>query len=160
MIIIGIDPGIATTGFGVIKIIADEKKILDCGVITTDKSLSHSARLNILFNDVSQIIKTFQPDAAAVEKLFFASNVTTAMNVGEARGVVLLALEQASLSVSEFTPLQVKQSVTGYGKATKRQVQEMVKVQLKLTDIPKPDDAADALAVALTFVANNKTAPR
>jgi crossover junction endodeoxyribonuclease RuvC len=159
MIIIGIDPGIATTGFGVICLEKGACSLVDCGVITTDKDLAHDKRLAILYEDLQGLIRKHKPHEIAVEKLFFSSNVTTAMTVGEARGVVLLAGNQAGLILAEYTPLQVKQGITGYGKATKRQVQEMVRVRLKLPVLPKPDDAADALAVALTHAAHNKTAP-
>lgn len=156
MIILGIDPGTATTGFGLIRRDGSVRELIDCGVITTHKDTPHAQRLAELFSDLVGLLQKYSPDVAAVEKLFFAANVTTAMTVGEARGVVLLALEQAGVSIAEYTPLQVKQGITGYGKATKRQVQEMVKLQLKLAVIPKPDDAADALAIALTHAAHEK----
>ncbi len=152
MIIFGIDPGIATTGFGVIGLENGICARVDSGVITTHKDLSHSERLTILYGDLKELITKYQPEQAAVERLFFSTNVTTAMTVGEARGVVLLVLQQAKIPIFEYTPLQVKQGITGYGKATKRQVQEMVKARLKLNAIPRPDDAADALAIALTHL--------
>lgn len=156
MILLGIDPGTATTGFGVIEAMPGTRRLIDCGVITTDKSLTDSERLAILYDDLSAVIAQHQPEAAAVEKLFFATNVTTAMTVSQARGVILLALVQAKLNIQEYTPLQIKQAVTGYGQAKKAQMQELVKMQLSLTSIPKPDDAADAVAVALTLAAHLK----
>lgn len=156
MIILGIDPGIATTGFGVITYEKGVCTLVDCGVITTDKDLTHSERLAILYEDLTELVKKHQPQQVAVEKLFFSTNVTTAMTVGEARGVALLVLQQGGVPISEYTPLQVKQGITGYGKATKKQVQEMVKTRLKLNTIPRPDDAADALAIALTHSAHSK----
>lgn len=149
MKILGIDPGTATTGFGVIEKNKGKLTMIDCGVISTHKDLPMPERLSILFDDVQELIKHHGPDAVAVEQLFFARNVTTALTVGQARGIVLLAAQRAKLPISEFTPLQVKQSVTGYGQATKKQVQEMVKRILDLKAIPKPDDAADALAIAI-----------
>ncbi|QQS26854.1 crossover junction endodeoxyribonuclease RuvC [bacterium] len=157
MIILGIDPGIATTGFGVIRHEKGINKLVDCGVITTHKDLTHAQRLAVLYDDLQGLMQKHQPQEVAVEKLFFSTNVTTAMTVGEARGVVLLVLQQAGVAIFEYTPLQVKQGIAGYGKATKRQVQEMVKVRLKLSAIPKPDDAADALAIALMHTGHIKT---
>jgi crossover junction endodeoxyribonuclease RuvC len=156
MIILGIDPGIATTGFGVIAIEKGLCTLVDCGVITTHKDLTHAERLVIVYEDLQVLVAKHQPQEVAVEKLFFSTNVTTAMTVGEARGVTLLALQQAHVPIYEYTPLQVKQGITGYGKATKKQVQEMVKNRLKLNTIPRPDDAADALAIALTHSAHSK----
>lgn len=156
MKILGIDPGTATTGFGVIEKIKGKFNTIDYGVISTPKDLPMSNRLLIVFNDLEELIAKHQPDTIAVEQLFFAKNVTTAISVGQARGVVLLAAQKADLSLKEFTPLQVKQSVTGYGQASKKQVQLMVQKILKLKDIPKPDDAADALAIAICASANSK----
>lgn len=147
--ILGIDPGTATTGFGVIEISGGKKTALDFGVISTHKDLPMPDRLAEIYQDVSQLIKRHQPDHMVIEQLFFATNSKTAISVGQARGVVLLTAAQAGLEISEFTPLQVKQIITGYGQATKRQIQEMVKILLGLEHIPKPDDAADALAIAL-----------
>lgn len=150
MRIIGIDPGTGITGFGVIEIKNHKVKMLGAGVIRTDAHTPLEERLEIIFNDITDLIKEFSPQEIAVEKLFFAQNVTTAISVAHARGVVVLAGQQAGLKLAEYTPLQIKQAVTGYGKATKAQIQEMVRVMLELKTIPKPDDAADALAVALT----------
>ena len=154
MKILGIDPGTATTGFGLISKTGAKLTLSDCGVISTPKTLDMPKRLTILFDDLTEIIKHHQPDAVAVEKLFFTSNITTAMSVSQARGIILLVAAQQNIPVAEYTPLQVKMSATGYGKATKKQVQEMVKKILKLNTTPKPDDAADALAIAICHSAN------
>ena len=149
MIILGIDPGTATTGFGVIEVDGHTRRAIDYGVISTDKSLDHAERLAILYKDLRHILTAHAPTIAGVEKLYFSTNVTTAMKVGEARGEVLLALQQAGVAIHEFTPLQIKQATTGYGQAKKPQMQQMVQRLLGLDSIPKPDDAADALAIAL-----------
>jgi crossover junction endodeoxyribonuclease RuvC len=145
-----IDPGTATTGFGVIDKQGSKIKFVAAGVITTPATAPMLQRLDTIYQEIKQVIAEYKPDAMAVELLFFATNVTTAFTVGQARGVILLAAGQAGLEVSEYTPLQVKQAVTGYGRADKKQIQEMVKVLLKLPEIPKPDDAADGLAIAIT----------
>lgn len=150
MRIIGIDPGTGITGFGVIELTNRKPKMLGAGVIRTDAHTPLEERLEIIYADVADLIKEFEPQQIAVEKLFFAQNVTTAISVAHARGVVLLAGQQAKLKLYEYTPLQIKQAMTGYGRATKSQIQEMVRIMLELKTIPKPDDAADALAVALT----------
>ena len=149
MKILGIDPGTATTGFGVVEKNSGKLNAIDYGVISTSKKLPMHLRLNIIFQDLTELIKHHQPDVIAVEKLFFVKNITTGISVGQARGVVLLTAAQADLDLHEYTPLQVKQSVTGYGQAKKRQVQEMVQKILKLDVLPTPDDAADALAIAI-----------
>jgi crossover junction endodeoxyribonuclease RuvC len=149
MKILGIDPGTATTGFGLIEKSGSILVKLDAGVIYTPKTEYMQNRLKILYDDLSQLIKTHQPDCMAVEKLFFTNNITTAMSVSQARGIALLVAAQNEIKLAEYTPLQVKMSVTGYGQAEKRQIQEMVKKILKLSVIPKPDDAADALAIAI-----------
>ncbi len=152
MIYLGIDPGTATTGFGVIKKMNNAKQeyeILDFGVIETHKTDSDAKRLEILFEDISAVIKKYKPKFVGIEKLFFTKNQTTAMTVSQARGVTLLACSQSKLQILEFTPLQVKSTLCGYGKADKKQVQKMVQQTFKLKHIPKPDDAADALAIAL-----------
>ncbi|MDQ5969872.1 MAG: crossover junction endodeoxyribonuclease RuvC [Patescibacteria group bacterium] len=151
MRILGIDPGTGIVGFGVIDSSSSAKKMIDAGVIRTPAHQPTQGRLLTIYNEISEIIKLNKPDVMVVEQLFFARNVTTAMSVSQARGVILLAGEQAGLRLIEFTPLQIKQALTGYGKADKKQVQEMVKLQLKLTEVPKPDDCADALAAALTY---------
>ncbi len=149
MKILGIDPGTATTGFGIVFKENGRLTAIDYGVVSTAKELDMSNRLLIIFQDIEELIAKHNPDVVAVEQLFFARNVTTAITVGQARGVVLLAAQKADLKLVEYTPLQVKQSVTGYGQATKRQVQSMVQKILKLNVLPKPDDAADALAIAI-----------
>lgn len=150
MIILGIDPGTATTGFALIRKLKNNSfEILDFGVIKTKKTLSDSARLLELQKDLQKIISKHKPDIAGVEKLFFETNVTTAMTVSQARGVVLLTLEKNKILLHEFTPLQVKSIICGYGKAEKRQVQLMVQKTFGLKNLPKPDDAADALGIAL-----------
>jgi crossover junction endodeoxyribonuclease RuvC len=155
MKILGIDPGTATTGFGLITKEGPKLTKIDCGVISTSKDLEMPKRLSILFDDLQEIIQTHKPDVVVVEKLFFTNNITTAMTVSQARGIVLLVASQNNIPTAEYTPLQVKMAATGYGKATKKQVQEMVKKILKLSVIPKPDDAADALAIAICHSSNN-----
>lgn len=150
MVVLGIDPGTASLGWGIIKRTKEVAyKVEAYGCIKTDKSNLFSRRLEEIHRELSKIIKKYEPDIAAVEQLFFAKNVKTAISVGEARGVAILAAAQANLAVAEYTPLQVKQSLVGYGRAEKKQMQKMLKVLLGLEDIPKPDDAADALAIAL-----------
>lgn len=150
MKILGIDPGTATTGFGVIEKKGPKLKFIDAGVISTPADMEMPKRLSEIYAGLQELIDHHKPNCVAVELLYFATNVTTAITVGQARGVVLLAASEASLSVGEYTPLQVKQAVTGYGKADKKQIQEMVKMILGLDGIPKPDDAADGLAIAIT----------
>lgn len=150
MRILGIDPGTGILGFGVIDVNrAGKATLVDGGVIKTPPNQVDSIRLLTIYSELSEIIASVQPEIIAVEKLFFAQNVTTAMSVAQARGVVLLCGEQNSLTLFEYTPLQIKQALTGYGRADKKQIQEMVRVVLALDDIPKPDDCADALAVAI-----------
>jgi crossover junction endodeoxyribonuclease RuvC len=151
--ILGIDPGTATIGYALVRDLPDGSiEALDFGVITTHKDDSTAVRLVQLYERLNQILSVHHPDSAAVEKLFFQKNISTAIAVGQARGVVMLALAQAGLEIGEYTPNEVKQAVTGYGSADKRQVQEMVRILLSLDKIPKPDDAADALAIAITHL--------
>jgi len=150
MKIIGIDPGTGILGFGVIEVIGGKMKLIDAGVIKTPAHTPLDVRLEDIFDNLIEIIADTKPDVMAIEKLFFSQNVTTAMSVSHARGVAMLAGRKGGLSIAEYTPLQIKQSVAGYGKADKRQVQEMVRIQLELMIIPKPDDCADALATAIT----------
>jgi crossover junction endodeoxyribonuclease RuvC len=152
MRILGIDPGTGIVGFGVIEV-GKKTKLVDAGVITTSKELSTEKRLSEIFMELVELIRVNKPKVASVEKLFFAQNVTTAMTVSQARGVILLACELAGLEIFEYTPLQIKMATVGYGRATKKQIQEMVRVQLGLIEVPKPDDCADALAAALTHSA-------
>jgi crossover junction endodeoxyribonuclease RuvC len=149
MFILGIDPGTATTGFGIINHTKTQPELVDFGVIATDKKLSDAERLEILAGDLKEIIKKFKPEAIGVEKLFLTNNQKTVMTVSQARGVVLLVAQQHKLPIFEFTPLQVKSFICGYGKADKKQVQYVVQKTFKLKSVPKPDDAADALAIAL-----------
>ncbi len=153
MIIMGIDPGTAITGFGVIAVDGMQRQFIDCGVISTEKHLTNAERIHIIHDDLTSLIAKYQPVAVGVEQLFFATNAKTAMSVGQARGVILLTIQQAGIAIYEPTPMQVKQAVAGYGGAVKKQIQEMVRLQLNLSVIPRPDDAADALAIALTVAA-------
>lgn len=147
---IGIDPGTGTTGYGVVGITnVGDYALLACGVIRTPPRTAMHLRLRELFNDLRGLIDEFRPQALAVEKLFFGRNVTTAITVGQARGIVLLAAAMAQLDVAEYTPAEVKQAIAGYGNADKRQVQEMVQRILDLPEIPRPDDAADGVAIAV-----------
>lgn len=150
MRIIGIDPGTGILGFGIIEVIKGKPKLIDAGVIRTPVHEDDAIRLMTIYEELTEIIKQTRPDEMAVEKLFFAQNVTTAMTVAQARGVVLLTGMQANLKIAEYTPLQIKQAVTGYGRAEKKQIQEMVRVILGLKTAPQPDDCADALACAIT----------
>ncbi len=150
MRILGIDPGTGILGFGVIEADKGKSQLVDAGVIRTPVKEDDAVRLQTIFEELSDIIAQTKPEHMAVEKLFFAQNVTTAMTVAQARGVVLLAGQQAGLLIQEYTPLQIKQALTGYGRAEKKQIQEMVRVILQLPEIPKPDDCADALAAAIT----------
>ena len=153
MLVLGIDPGLATTGYGIIRVNQqNEYECLAYGIIPTEAGLPDADRLQVLFTAISALIQDHQPDSCAVEKLFFQKNVKTALSVGQARGVVLLSLAQAALPVNEYTPNEVKQSVCGYGNAAKSQVQRMVQTLLHLDELPKPDDAADALAVAICHI--------
>jgi len=154
-IILGIDPGLADTGFGIIKSENGNLKPLVYGSIKTKKGLKLTERLETISKELDKLIKEYQPELAGIEKLFFGRNVTTAISVGQARGVVLLGLATNKIPVIEFTPLQVKQTVTGYGGADKKQIQQMVKTILHLDQIPKPDDAADALAIAIGTASSN-----
>ena len=150
---LGIDPGTATTGFGLVHLERDGSLVaVKYGVILTPKDASAPARLEMLYNDLSELLREYQPNTAAVEKLFFSRNVTTAIAVGQARGVVMLCIQQAGIEPYEYTPNEIKQAVAGYGGAQKKQIQEMVRALLQLESIPKPDDAADALAIAITHL--------
>ncbi|ABR30899.1 Holliday junction resolvase [Thermosipho melanesiensis] len=148
MKIIGIDPGYGILGYGVLEKSGNKISHITHGVITTDKELSMYKRLQVIYEEFLRLLKEYSPDACAIESLFFYKNVKTAIRVGEARGVILLATSQMDLPLYEFTPYQVKNNITGYGHSDKKQVQKMVKMLLNLDKIPRPDDAADALAVA------------
>lgn len=149
MRIIGIDPGTGILGFGVIDAKNGKTILVDAGVITTPAHTPLPDRLEEIYTSLTEIIADTKPTVMAIEKLFFAQNVTTAMSVSHARGVAMLTGKQANLKIEEYTPLQIKQTLTGYGKASKKQVQEMVRLQLGLKEVPKPDDCADALAAAI-----------
>ena len=158
MRVLGIDPGYATIGYGVIDTNGNRHKVVDYGVITTPKNENIAVRLAMIYDSMTEIINKFKPDEIAVEELFFVQNVTTGINVAHARGVILLASVHACGRLNEYTPLQIKQAMTGYGRAEKRQIQEMVKIYLNLPKIPRPDDAADALAIALTHAQTHRLA--
>lgn len=149
MRILGLDPGIAIVGFGVIEAERGAFVHIAHGAIRTEAGLALSRRLEIIYNDLNTLLDSVEPDAVAVEELFFNTNITTGINVAQGRGILLLACRRRGLPIYEYTPLQVKQSVVGYGRAEKKQIMEMVRRMLHLDDIPKPDDAADALAIAL-----------
>ena len=149
MRILGLDPGIATVGFGVVDTEKNRQKLVTCGVITTPAHTPLTSRLDQIYTDLEELIKTYQPDVMAVEELFFNTNITTGISVAQGRGVVLLCAFRSGLRIYEYTPLQVKQAVVGYGRAEKKQVMEMVRRILGLPAAPKPDDAADAVALAL-----------
>jgi len=149
MRILGIDPGTGILGFGIIEARRGKSQLVDAGVIRTPVKEDDAVRLETIFEELTDIIAAAKPEVMSVEKLFFAQNVTTAMTVAQARGVVLLAGRQADLEIFEYTPLQIKQALTGYGRADKKQIQEMVRVILELEEVPKPDDCADALAAAI-----------
>ena len=151
MRVLGIDPGYAIVGWGVLEHAGNRFDPVAFGAVCTEADTPFEGRLQQVYEQVSQIIATHKPDALAIEKLFYQHNQTTVIGVAEARGVILLAAAQAGIPVFEYTPMQVKQAVTGYGKATKKQMQEMTRMLLRLTAVPKPDDTADALALAITF---------
>ena len=156
MRILGIDPGLATVGWGVIDYNQGKAKVVAYGTILTSKNDSFPVRLKTIEEDLKVIINKYKPDEAALEELFFNNNVTTAINVAQARGVIVLTLAKECGKLFEYTPLQIKQALTGYGRAEKHQIQEMTKLLLGLDKIPRPDDAADALAIALTHSQTSK----
>lgn len=149
MKILGIDPGYGITGFGLIEAQRGQYRLLNCGAITTPPNTDFSWRLEVIYNDMTELLMVSQPEAVAIEELFFGQNVTTGIGVAQSRGVILLAIQQAHVPVFQYKPMQVKQAVVGYGNATKHQVQDMTKRLLGLAAMPKPDDAADAVAIAL-----------
>lgn len=149
MRILGIDPGYGTTGFSILEANRCCYQLLRCGVITTPPGMEFPRRLEMIYNDMTVLLSSAKPDALSIEELFFGHNVTTGIGVAHARGVVLLAAAQANVPVFEYKPMQVKQAVVGYGNATKRQVMDMTRRLLKLEKLPRPDDAADAIALAL-----------
>lgn len=149
MRILGIDPGYAILGWGVIDMKGNHFKVVDYGAVTTDAKMEMPDRLKILYNSLMDIIVRYEPEVASIEELFFNTNAKTAILVGQARGVAVLACANSGLEIEEYTPLQIKQALVGYGRAEKKQVQLMVKTILNLKEIPKPDDTADALAAAV-----------
>lgn len=157
MRILGIDPGTGILGFGVIDVVNQKMTMVEAGVIRTPAHTPHDERLEEIFDGIQEVIAATKPDSFSIEKLFFSRNITTAMTVSEARGVAQLAARKAGLPIAEYTPMQIKQSLTGYGKADKKQVQEMVRLQLGLKEVPKPDDCADALAAAITHALMSRT---
>ncbi len=157
MRILGIDPGTGILGFGIIEVDSKNKAhLVDAGVIRTPVKEDDAVRLQTIFDELTDIIMSTKPQVMSVEKLFFAQNITTAMTVSQARGVVLLCAKQAGLDIFEYTPLQIKMALTGYGRADKKQMQEMVRVILELKTVPKPDDCADALAAAICYSMTTK----
>ena len=150
MRILGIDPGYAILGYGILDKIGNRFSVVDYGSILTDADMEMPERLRILYDELKAIIEKYQPEEAAIEELFFNNNAKTAILVGEARGVAVLACAHGNLKISEYTPLQIKQALVGYGRADKKQVQQMVKLLLHMEEVPRPDDAADAIACAIT----------
>ena len=149
MVILGIDPGYAIVGWGVIDYTANRFQVIAFGAVTTEAKTPFNERLETVYDGIQDIINKYKPDALAIEKLFYNTNAKTVIDVAQARGVIVLAVENAGVPIFEYTPLQVKQSIVGYGRAEKQQVQEMTRMFLHLDKIPKPDDAADALALAI-----------
>ena len=148
--ILGIDPGVATVGFGVISALDNgDSKLISCGAITTPAGMALSERLSLIYHDMTELIKKFNPEAIAVEELFFNTNITTGISVAHGRGVILLAGQEQGVPMFEYTPLQIKQAIAGYGRADKKQMMEMVRRLLNLKTVARPDDASDALAVAI-----------
>ncbi len=158
MLVLGVDPGSAITGFGLVREVGSRLEAVDYGCIRTSPAKPIELRLKIIYNEMKELVKKHQPDYFAVEELFFNKNVRTALTVGHARGVIILAGAECGLPVHEYTPLQVKQAVVGYGRADKAQIQFMVKTLLNLPEIPRPDDVADALAIAICHTHFFKTA--
>ncbi|MCD1147048.1 crossover junction endodeoxyribonuclease RuvC [Peptoniphilus sp. KCTC 25270] len=156
MRIIGIDPGIAIVGYGIIDIVGNGFSVVDYGIIETPSTMDELERLKSIYDSMNILIDRYNPQEAAIEELFFNKNIKTAIQVAQARGVELLACMNRGLEVYEYTPLQIKQAVVGYGRAEKKQIQEMVKMLLNLKSIPKPDDAADGLAIAITHAHSRK----
>ncbi|MBO4323442.1 MAG: crossover junction endodeoxyribonuclease RuvC [Clostridia bacterium] len=156
MTVLGIDPGLATMGWGVLNSEKGKFNVIDYGVVTTPKELTLPKRLEVLETGVNQLFERFKPDEVALEELFFNTNITTGINVAHARGVILLTCSKNCERLFEYTPLQIKQALTGYGRAEKLQIMAMVKTLLRLEKVPRPDDAADALAVALTHCQTNR----
>ncbi|HOJ34540.1 MAG TPA: crossover junction endodeoxyribonuclease RuvC [Candidatus Hydrogenedentes bacterium] len=155
MRVLGFDPGTATTGYGIVERRGTRLRHIAHGCILTAAHLHFSERLRLIYDEATALVAQFSPEAIAIEKIYFSRNVTTAISVAQARGVIALTASQAHVPISEYSPLEVKNAVVGYGKATKRQVQEMVRILLNLPEIPKPDDASDALALAICRLHDN-----
>ena len=155
MRILGIDPGYGITGFGLVEAQRGQTRLLHCGAITTPAGMDFPARLEIIYEDMRKLLELAKPQEVAIEELFFGQNVTTGIGVAQSRGVILLAVQQAGLPVHAYKPMQVKQAVVGYGGATKHQVMDMTRRILGLSQMPKPDDAADAIAIALCHARSN-----
>jgi len=156
MLTLGIDPGTATTGFGLVQHQGDKLVYITCGCITTTPKESSQGRLALIHQQIMALLSKYKPNVVAVERLYFGENSKTAMAVGQARGIILLAAAEHKLPIAEYTPLEVKVALTGYGRAEKKQIQQMVRVMLKLNDLPRPDDAADALAIAICHIHSHK----
>ncbi len=160
MRILGVDPGYATVGTSVLDFDSNSFFLVTCGAVTTPAGILFSSRLQMVYNDITEIIEKYKPDCMSIEELFFTNNHKTAIAVAEARGVILLAARNKGIPISEYTPLQVKMAVTGYGRATKSQVQEMTRIMLKLNAVPKPDDVADAVALAICHANSSRGAKK
>ena len=159
MAVIGIDPGTALTGYGIVEENSNGDLIaLGFGVIETSKNTASHSRLLTIYTELEDVLSLYRPESSAVERLFFQKNTKTALAVGQARGVILLSLAKAGIEISEYNPVEIKQAITGYGQASKKQMQEMVKILLRLDSIPQPDDAADALAIAICHIHSRKMA--
>jgi len=156
MVVLGIDPGLAIVGYGIIEHIGNKYKVLDYGVITTPAKISYAIRIKMIYDSMEKLLNTYAIDEVAIEELFFNKNVKTAIDVAQARGAIVLSCMNNNLEIFEYTPLQVKQGICGYGRADKKQVQSMVKSLRNLKEIPKPDDAADALAIAIGHLSTNR----
>ena len=155
MVIFGIDPGYAIVGCGIVRYERNNFSLMGYGAVTTNKDMPFNERLTKIYDDITELLEKFKPDAVSIERLYFNTNQKTAIDVAQARGVIVLAVEKAGIPIFEYTPLQVKQSVAGYGRADKAQVQRMVKSLLSLSAVPKPDDTADALAIAICHAYNS-----
>jgi crossover junction endodeoxyribonuclease RuvC len=159
MAVIGIDPGTALTGYGIVEENSNgDLIVLGFGVIETSKNTASHSRLLTIYTELEDVLSLYRPESSAVERLFFQKNTKTALAVGQARGVILLSLAKAGIEISEYNPVEIKQAITGYGQASKKQMQEMVKILLRLDSIPQPDDAADALAIAICHIHSRKMA--
>lgn len=157
MRIIGIDPGLATIGFAILDVDGGKRKLIDCGIIKTSPALSITERLCEIYKDMKALITEYKPNYCSIEQIFFSTNVSTAINVAQARGVILLAVEEAKIPIHEYSPSAMKRALTGDGRADKKAIKKMVKLELELDHAPKPDDAADAVSLALCFGIEHRT---